>query len=207
MPIAWVFVSLALILRTAGGGWDASAKQAAVAIARAAVRAAVLGDRPPSLPADLPEPLRERRGCFVTLTVGARTRGCMGTLFPREANLAAEIAASAAAAAVADPFHRPVRKDELPRLKYQISVVVGRPRPARSLSELKPAVLGLCVRSGGRGGVMLPGEARTARWQMEMAKKKAGVRPGEHVDSLLFRTLVIRSSSAHYGQDCGQLGD
>lgn len=196
MPIIPVIVLLTLTLPAGASpdSWSASAKQAAVQIAQAAVRAAVLGNDPPPLPKELPRPLRQRRGCFVTLMVGSRTRGCMGTLFPREANLAAEIAASAASAATADPFHLPIRKEEIGRLTYQISVVIGRPRQARSLAELSPAVLGLCVRAGGRAGVMLPGEARTARWQMLMARKKAGLRPGDPADILLFRTLAITSS-------------
>lgn len=194
LTAAIVLLALTPPAGASGDTWSASAKQAAVRIAQAAVRAAVLGEKPPPPPKDLPKPLREQRGCFVTLMVGSRTRGCMGTLFPREANLAAEIAASAAAAATADPFHLPIRKEEIGRLTYQISVVIGRPRRARSLAELSPAVLGLCVRAGGRGGVMLPGEARTARWQMLMARKKAGLRPGDPADILLFQTLVITSS-------------
>ncbi|MGQ9697790.1 MAG: AMMECR1 domain-containing protein [Armatimonadota bacterium] len=174
--------------------WSANAQRAAISIAQAAVRAAVLGDAPPPIPKQLPATLRHRQGCFVTLMVGTRTRGCMGTLFPREASLAAEIAASAALAAIADPFHRPIRKEELPTLKYQISVVLGRPWQARSLSELRPAVLGLCIRADGRGGVMLPGEARTARWQMLMARRKAGLKPGDRADILLFRTFTFTSS-------------
>ncbi|MGC8834584.1 MAG: AMMECR1 domain-containing protein, partial [Armatimonadota bacterium] len=151
----------------------------------------VLGQAPPPLPEPLLPPLRSRSGVFVTLLVHGRTRGCMGSLFPSAASLAQEIAFAASAAATADPYHKPVRPQELPHLQICLNVVQGRPWIARSLSELKPAHLGLCVQSSRGGGVVLPGEARTASWQLRTAKLKAGLRFDQPAQMLLFKTVSI----------------
>jgi MEMO1 family protein len=177
----------------AQASWSPEAREAALAIAREAVEAAVLAREPTRAIKPLPAPLRRRAGAFVTLSLDGRTRGCMGSLHPSEPDLAAQIAAAATAAAIADPYHRPIRRHELPHLTYHIAIVQGSPWRARSTAELRPATLALCVQSGRRGGVMLPGEARTARWQLLMARKKAGLQPGEPAEMLLFKTITISS--------------
>jgi|YNPBryantNP2012_1023418.scaffolds.fasta_scaffold16865_3 AMMECR1 domain-containing protein len=182
------------VLCSSSSEWSAAAKQQALAIARESVRAAVLGQAPPALPKRLLPPLRGRSGVFVTLSVNGRTRGCMGSLFPSAANLAEEIASAASMAATTDPYHKPIRPQELPLLQISLNVVKGRPWIARSISELRPARLGLCVQSSRGGGVMLPGEARTASWQLKMAKLKAGVPLNQPVQMLVFKTVFISES-------------
>jgi AMMECR1 domain-containing protein len=118
----------------------------------------------------------------------------MGSLFPSAANLAEEIASAASMAATTDPYHKPIRPQELPLLQISLNVVKGRPWIARSISELRPAHLGLCVQSSRGGGVILPGEARTASWQLKMAKLKAGVPSNQPVQMLVFKTVSISES-------------
>jgi AMMECR1 domain-containing protein len=181
---------------SASGTWTQRDRQTALALAAAAARAAVLGSARPTIPSRLPQPLTRPAGAFVTLLVDGRTRGCMGSLEPHERTLAEQIATSAFAAATSDPYHLPVRASELPRLRYQIAVVLDRPWAASGESELRPSYLGLCVRAGARVGVMLPGEARTARYQLQMARRKAGLKLGEPAALLLFRVLLITGGAA-----------
>jgi hypothetical protein len=54
-----------------------------------------------------------------------------------------------------------------------------------------PARDGLLVRMGQRTGVVLPGEARTARWAYREACRKASVRPGQEPELFRFEALRL----------------
>jgi len=69
-----------------------------------------------------PEPLREIRGSFVTLTVDTNLRGCIGTLYPKH-SLVEDVASNAAAAAFRDPRFPPVTRSEASQLHIHISIL------------------------------------------------------------------------------------
>jgi AmmeMemoRadiSam system protein A len=135
--------------------------------------------------------LRRRLGVFVTLNLNGRVRGCLGTTEPRQANLAEEIIHAAIGAATKDSRFHPVTAAELPRLRYEVSVV-GPLRQVHSVHDLQPWRLGLLVRSGGRTGLLLPKEAKTARWQLAECKRKGGIPPDADVTMFVFETVVMR---------------
>ncbi len=167
--------------------------RAALALAREAVeryvRASVLAEPP----AHLPQDLRQRGGVFVTLRVGGRLRGCVGTLAPARPDAAREIVACAVAAASTDPRFPPVRPQELAGLAYEVDFV--EPLEAvPGLTDLDPRTYGVLVEAGGRRGVLLPDldGVETAEHQVEIARAKAGLPAGVAVQLYRFRVRRFR---------------
>ncbi|MGI6129369.1 MAG: AmmeMemoRadiSam system protein A [bacterium] len=135
------------------------------------------------VPDDLPPELRQRAGVFVSLKKQGQLRGCIGTTEPTQRNLAAEIIANAISAGTRDPRFWPVQEDELGDIVYSVDVL-GVPEPVVSLAELDPLRYGVIVHGpGGRSGLLLPDLAGidTAEKQVEIAKEKAGLSPGDDV--------------------------
>lgn len=129
-------------------------------------------------------------GCFVSIkTHEGDLRGCIGTIEPAKDNLGAELVANAVNAATRDPRFPPVQRDELPHLKYSVDVL-SPPEPA-TMDDLDPLVYGVIVEddSGVRRGLLLPNLSGidTARQQVEIASRKAGIPPGANIKLFRFR--------------------
>src|SRR5271169_4234880 len=103
-------------------------RRAALALARRAIVEAVsfqkLAEATPKN--DL---FAEKRGVFVTIHARGRLRGCIGVVEAFEP-LGEAIARCAASAALRDPRFSPIRAEELPELKIEISVL-STPQPIR----------------------------------------------------------------------------
>lgn len=179
--------------------WPASAnelgvfKQAPVraAIARLthdAIWAHVRHTAAPALPTQAA--LQRPAGVFVTLSKQGVTRGCWGTVAPQGASLAADLAASAVKALSHDYRQHPISERELADLVAHVSVL-GNLEPVEGVHELLPRRYGLLVAGPGKGGVLLPGEAATAAWQLATCRRKAGLRPRERARLYRFETAVI----------------
>jgi hypothetical protein len=56
--------------------------------------------------------------------------------------------------------------------------------------QTDPLAEGLLVTDGSRGGVLLPGEARSFSYQRAECLRKAGLRPGARATSYAFETWV-----------------
>ncbi len=165
-------------------------------IARVSVEAAVQGkpvheglegQRPDRPSGPVETALAERAGVFVSLILDGSVRGCMGTLYPMEPSLDREIASAARMAARSDRRHPPLRPGELPDLEFCVSVV-GRLKGRQDESEIDPRREGVMVRANGRTGIILPGEARTAAYQVSWAKREAGVGLHDEFELWVFET-------------------
>jgi AmmeMemoRadiSam system protein A len=130
-------------------------------LARASVTATVLKRE---LPApdwpNLPQRLSSPGASFVTLTIGDRLRGCIGTLqavFP----LADDVILRASAAAKDDPRFPPVSESELALLSLEVSVL-SEPRPMTFtdptdlLARLRPGIDGVILVYGRQRATFLP---------------------------------------------------
>ena len=142
------------------------------------------------VPDDLPEELNARAGCFVSIkTHDGQLRGCIGTIEPVTDTLAEEIIANAISAATRDPRFRPVRRDELPSLKYSVDVL-STPEVC-TIEDLDPKIYGVIVEDekGLHRGLLLPNleGIRTATDQVEIASRKAGITPGANLRISRFR--------------------
>ncbi|HEX8720886.1 MAG TPA: AmmeMemoRadiSam system protein A [Pyrinomonadaceae bacterium] len=165
---------------------------AVTSLARAAVETFVLNRRVIEPESQLRESLLSRpSACFVCIkTLGRELRGCIGTVEPEKDTLAEEVIVNAVKAATRDPRFSPVAGDELPSLRYSVDVLEA-PEPAE-LEDLDPAVFGVIVtdRAGSRRGLLLPAieGVRTPAQQVNVAARKAGIRPGDPLKLYRFRT-------------------
>jgi AmmeMemoRadiSam system protein A/AmmeMemoRadiSam system protein B len=142
--------------------------------------------------------LKQRAACFVSLkTLSGDLRGCIGTIEPVKQTLAEELIANAIKAATHDPRFPPVIADELASLRYSVDVLAT-PEPAE-FEELDPAVYGVIVEdeAGTRRGLLLPDiqGVETARQQVDIAARKAGITPGTPLKLSLFRVERFRESA------------
>ncbi|HEX9708544.1 MAG TPA: TIGR00296 family protein [Candidatus Thermoplasmatota archaeon] len=164
-------------------GYSLGDGEAAVRIARAAVEAAVRGERfalPP-----LTEIFRRNAGVFTTLNdfPSMQLRGCVGFAEPVE-TLAVALVEASRAAALEDGRFGPVGPDELARLVVEVSLLTPPREVEVARREAIPGAVevgrhGLVVRRGRAGGLLLPQVAADWRWDaeefLEQACRKAGL--------------------------------
>jgi AmmeMemoRadiSam system protein A len=131
---------------------------------------------------DYPEILRQPRASFVTLRIGQRLRGCMGSLMATEP-LVVNVARNAYTAAFRDPRFAPLARDEFPQLHIHLSLL-GHPEPvafeseAHLLSLIRPGIDGLTLIEGSRRATLLPAVWETLadpREFLAQLKRKAGL--------------------------------
>jgi AmmeMemoRadiSam system protein A/AmmeMemoRadiSam system protein B len=151
------------------------------ALARLAVETFVRTGKSINTPDDASALLSARAACFVSIkTHHGELRGCIGTIEPVKEDLASEIIANAISAATRDPRFEPVSAAELAELRYSVDVL-GVPEPA-VFADLDPKIYGVIVKdeSGKLRGLLLPDipGVDTARQQVEIAARKAGITPG-----------------------------
>jgi AmmeMemoRadiSam system protein A len=162
------------------------------ALARTAVETYVLERRVIAPARPLRTSLLSRpSACFVCIkTLGRELRGCIGTVEPEKSTLAEEVIVNAIKAATRDPRFEPLSGDELSALRYSVDVM-GRLEPAE-FKDLDPSAFGVVVtdNSGSRRGLLLPAieSIRTARQQVTIAARKAGIEADEPLKLYRFRT-------------------
>lgn len=118
------------------------------------------------------------RGVFVTLSRNGKPRACWGSAHPQHKTVLEATVYATLGALTKEYRYRPIAKNEWLLLKPQVTVVKAL-EPVDRLSEVNPLRDGLLVRQGGKAGVMLPGEASDATYQLAQCKLKAGIRPHE----------------------------
>ena len=164
-----------------------------IALARLSVETYVRTGRAAKLPADVPaELLAQRAGAFVSLHEHGELRGCIGTIAATKPNVAEEILANGISACSRDPRFDPVRPDELDYLEYSVDVL-GDAEPISSPAELDVKRYGVIVTKGWKRGLLLPNldGVDTIDYQVEIAKRKAGIHPADD-DVDLERFEVVR---------------
>jgi len=166
-------------------------EHALVQLARNAIVSYVRLHKVTAPPAELTPEMQQRAGVFVSLHRGGELRGCIGTIAPTQASVAQEIIANAISAATRDPRFPPVRTDELDDLEISVDMLMPA-EPISSTSDLDPKRFGVIVELGYRRGLLLPDleGVDTVEYQVEIALRKAGIRPQEPYK--LFRFEVLR---------------
>jgi uncharacterized protein len=136
----------------------------------------------PVIPQDYPELLRQPRASFVTLRIGGRLRGCMGSLEATEP-LVVNVAKNAYSAAFRDPRFAPLGRDEFPRIGIHLSLL-GRPEPLefeseeQLLEQIRPGIHGVTLIEANRRATLLPAVWESVREPREFLahlKRKAGL--------------------------------
>ena len=163
-----------------------------VRLARQSLTSYILTRRVLPPPSDLPaELLTQKAGAFVSIHENGRLRGCIGTIQPTEDCLAEEIIRNAISASTRDPRFPPIQPEELDLLEIHVDVL-GKPEDIDSEAELDVKRYGVIVSCGSRRGLLLPDldGVDTVEQQISIARRKAGILPGEKV--ALQRFEVIR---------------
>ncbi|MFW5961888.1 MAG: AmmeMemoRadiSam system protein A [bacterium] len=137
---------------------------------------------------ELPPILKKEAGVFVTLKKNGSLRGCMGTFRPVQKNAAYEIISNAMTAAENDPRFPEVQKEELNEIKISVDIL-SEPEQVIDKSELDPKKFGILVKGGHQTGLLLPDldGINTAEKQLDIAKKKAGLREDAEVEIYRFK--------------------
>ncbi|MBA7536823.1 hypothetical protein ES705_29088 [subsurface metagenome] len=137
------------------------------------------------------EMINQKAGVFVSLKKFGDLRGCIGTFMPTQENIAQEIIKNAISAAVDDPRFSPVNVSELEDLSISVDVLSA-PEEVKDVFQLDPKKYGVIVSSGYKKGLLLPDleGVDTAEYQIDIAKRKAGIYPDEKVK--LYRFEVKR---------------
>jgi len=148
-------------------------------LARAAI-AGRFGQAAPAT-ADLPE-LHQPGATFVTLTQHGQLRGCIGSLEAWRP-LLTDVQENALAAAFRDPRFDPLRAEEWPLTRVEVSLLTA-PEPmnfrdeADALAQLRPLVDGVIFTAGRRRSTFLPQvweQLPEPRQFMAHLKQKAGL--------------------------------
>lgn len=163
-----------------------------VSLARLTVETYIKRHTLPEIPVDLPQEMTDRKaGVFVTLHIGDRLRGCIGTISPVRQSIVQEIMANAISACTRDPRFNPVRPDELPLITYSVDVL-GDAEDIDSEDSLDVKRYGVIVTNGDRRGLLLPDldGVDTVAEQVAIARSKAGIAQDEPVS--LQRFEVVR---------------
>ena len=165
---------------SAGGSLlSAGGRRQLLALARGTLEAHFRGEPPPRLTSDRSEAFGDPRAVFVTLRIGDRLRGCIGTLAP-EGDLSRTVPKFALRAAFEDPRFPGLASEELAACTIEISILTA-PRPLDDPEEIVIGRDGLILEIGGRRALLLPqvatewGFDRTA-FLTELSRK-AGLPP------------------------------
>lgn len=125
---------------------------------------------------------KEARGVFVTLTKNKKLRGCIG--FPHPIKPLAEAVVEAAkAAAFQDPRFMPLKKEEVDKIKIEISVLTEPQeilvKGEDILKKIEIGKDGLIIQFSGFSGLLLPQVAIEYKWSalqfLEATCNKAGL--------------------------------
>ncbi len=137
---------------------------------------------------ELPKPLLEKRGAFVTLRRGPCLRGCVGYTANIKP-LAEAVRDNTINAASRDSRFEPVKAGELPEITIELSALTpgdSPESPMRAVQSIDEIVIGrdgVCIeRYGEKGGLLLPQVAAEHGWGVEefldAVCHKAGYPPG-----------------------------
>lgn len=118
-----------------------------------------------------------KRGCFVTIKMHGRLRGCIG-VFKSEKPLHATVRDMAMAAATKDPRFYPLTRKELGDIELEISILSPL-KKINSVDEIQVGVHGIYIEKNMFRGVLLPQVAVEQGWDrttfLEQTCLKAGL--------------------------------
>jgi AmmeMemoRadiSam system protein A len=109
--------------------------------------------------------LLEKRGAFVTIKVNDQLRGCIGYPLPHKP-LHETVSEMAVAAASQDYRFSPLRAEELPDTRIEISVLTL-PRPVKNAEEVEVGRHGIIISKGQCRGLLLPQVPGEYNWDRE----------------------------------------
>jgi len=173
------------------------AKMFLLKAARNSIKSRLFGTLPDI--GEIPADLNFKSGCFVTLHLRKRLRGCIGN-FREDINIVDNIMDMACQAAFSDPRFGPVSRDEFMMCDIEISVLS--PMIPADEHEITVGRDGLYIIRGSNGGVLLPQVAKEHYWDretfLEQTCAKAGLPKDAYKDK---ETAIFRFEACVFGED------
>lgn len=133
-------------------------------VARSAIEHFLKNKPPLLLDKNYPH-LLEKRGAFVTLTKEGKLRGCIGRIDASHP-LTETVSQMAIEAAFNDPRFAPLRREELPIVLLELSIL----SPLKKLTDPQTIQVGrdgLLIQQGFASGLLLPQVAKEYHWTRE----------------------------------------
>ncbi len=155
-------------------------KKRLLSIAREAIGSYVIKRKKPEMHETNPE-LIKKRGVFVTLTQNGQLRGCIGYIQAVKP-LCEAVTDMAIEAAVNDPRFSPLQKEELSKIKIEISVLSPLKR-IKDTQEIKIGRDGIFIRKGFDSGLLLPQVATENNWNKDEFLKQGCYKAGLPADA------------------------
>ncbi|RMD81225.1 MAG: AmmeMemoRadiSam system protein B [Lentisphaerae bacterium] len=177
--------------------YSPDSQQIMLRIARDAIRTVLLHKRV-QIPQNLPAELQQVGACFVTLRIGERLRGCIGSIMAHRP-LIDDLIGNAIQAAFHDPRFPPLSLDELEETNIHLSILSS-PRPVTSPDEIILGYHGIILNHGPARAVFLPEVAIEQGWDLEETlqalSRKAGL-PANAWEQATFEVFTTFS----FGED------
>jgi AmmeMemoRadiSam system protein A len=120
--------------------------------------------------------LQEKRGVFVTLKLAENLRGCIGYPLPQDP-LYQSVIEAAVLAATKDHRFPPLKPEELPQTRIEISVL-SLPRRIDNVSEIEVGKHGIIVTQGLNRGLLLPQVPLEWNWDLETYLNHGSLKAG-----------------------------
>jgi len=154
-------------------------KKKLLQIAREVIKSYITTQKTPSIDSkDLTNGLIQPCGAFVTLRENSELRGCIGS-FSADKPLYQTVQDMAISSSTRDYRFTPVSRDEIDKLKIEISVLTPL-KKIKSIDEIVLGKHGIYIKKGGYSGTFLPQVASETKWTKEeflghCARDKAGL--------------------------------
>ncbi len=139
-------------------------------------------------------PLNQSAGCFVTINMGRKLRGCIGH-FTSQQPLYLEVAQLAVAAATADPRFHAMSREDIGNYSLDISVLSPL-KKIDDISQIEVGTHGIYLERDYSRGVLLPQVATEQRWGRQTFLEQTCVKAGLPTDAWKSRHLEIYIFSA-----------
>lgn len=170
-------------------------KHQLLSLAREAITLQITGS-PAKPPETMPDSLQQKHGCFVTIKLDNKLRGCIGNLVS-EKPLYLLVQEMAVAAATKDPRFYPMKKKDLDSFDLEISVLSSLHK-IENIEEIQTGVHGIYLEKDSHRGVLLPQVAIEYGWDrtvfLNQTCIKAGLPPdgwSEGADIYIFSAEVF----------------
>jgi len=143
---------------------------------------------------EITEKMKVETATFVTLKIGERLRGCIGSLVPVSA-MYMSVHENAINAAMRDPRFRPVTEQEVGKLDVHISLLSSI-EPIESLDEFKIGEHGIILENGFYRAVYLPEVAVEQGWTKEETLSQLSLKAGMGADGWKMKNTVFKVFSS-----------
>ncbi|HOP41576.1 MAG TPA: AmmeMemoRadiSam system protein A [Geobacteraceae bacterium] len=141
--------------------------------------------------------LEENRGCFVTIKIHDKLRGCIGC-FIAEKPLWATVQDMAIAAATRDPRFYPLHPDELDDISIEISVLSPL-KKIESVDEIQVGTHGIYIEKNMYRGVLLPQVATEYGWDRDTFLAQTCLKAGLDPDAWKSEADIFIFSARIFG--------